>query len=47
MNAAVSLISINPDGTLRGYAEALPGVMGEVLLVRIRQLEEIRRTAGL
>ena len=31
MNATVSLIPINRDGTLRGYAGALPEAMGEVL----------------
>jgi RimJ/RimL family protein N-acetyltransferase len=31
VNAVVSLIPINRNGTLRGYAEALPELMGEVL----------------
>jgi len=31
VNATVSLVPINRDGTLRGYAGALPEVMGEVL----------------
>ena len=45
MNAVVSLIPINRNGTLRGYAGALPEVMGEVLegavgLYRIVGFEE-------